>query len=279
MEFKHLTDQINSACGDHYDIPLPNGIIQDELHHRNFSEPEFQGLRAWNTSYYDSIAGSSELRNTMDAIFYKLQEVWKNEGTLYERKILFNGKAPQTLEYDPVETNFYIDAINLDGRRHWTVWLCNCESENLKAVKIRAGYRCKGKHCYKFKITCMTTDDPEKDLKVCYGLWKALDFQLRGLSFVVNSLITIHPLNVFSLSWKQEKKNFNDTRQQFVDYFFPKSCEYENFHEKIMQEVEEWNVKLPPIDDAEASSKASSEAPSSLKRNEVRVIIVRQVSL
>eukprot|EP00917_Polyrhabdina_sp_WS-2016_P026754 GHVP01057307.1.p1 GENE.GHVP01057307.1~~GHVP01057307.1.p1 ORF type:complete len:101 (+),score=10.31 GHVP01057307.1:48-305(+) len=54
MEFKILSDQLNSACQDIV-IPQANGFtVQDELHQANSSEPEFRGFALEDGYYYYS---------------------------------------------------------------------------------------------------------------------------------------------------------------------------------------------------------------------------------
>eukprot|EP00917_Polyrhabdina_sp_WS-2016_P026755 GHVP01057308.1.p1 GENE.GHVP01057308.1~~GHVP01057308.1.p1 ORF type:complete len:103 (+),score=8.66 GHVP01057308.1:48-311(+) len=64
MEFKILSDQLNSACQDIV-IPQANGFtVQDELHQANSSEPEFRGFAFQDGEYYSSNGGKGSGRGS-----------------------------------------------------------------------------------------------------------------------------------------------------------------------------------------------------------------------
>eukprot|EP00917_Polyrhabdina_sp_WS-2016_P015706 GHVP01034100.1.p1 GENE.GHVP01034100.1~~GHVP01034100.1.p1 ORF type:complete len:271 (+),score=37.62 GHVP01034100.1:64-876(+) len=153
MEFKQIMDQLNSACEDHFVIPQPNGIVQDELHQENSSEPDFKGIRWGKSPYYthkDVTNPVPELRKKEEDVFNLVQEVLHSKENKYVVE-----KSCEELTWK-ADTAFYIKAENKkDFCRSWTVWLCNCVNrEKIQTEDDPLGPPClPGESCCSFTIS------------------------------------------------------------------------------------------------------------------------------
>eukprot|EP00917_Polyrhabdina_sp_WS-2016_P003174 GHVP01006999.1.p1 GENE.GHVP01006999.1~~GHVP01006999.1.p1 ORF type:complete len:323 (-),score=58.56 GHVP01006999.1:859-1827(-) len=184
MEFKTLTDQLNSACEEYFGSPQASGFpVRDELN----QEPVFQGFRTYNGTYYD--AGQKKIdiitsRETL--IMEKIREVFKNESKNYELKLLTPiPKSAEDLVYKHITTNFYFDKLEIRGKqRYWKVMLCNCRNWNIRddaalkvqsCLEVQKGNEEKTKNCLSFEVTWSKKLSEEEAKEIAISLWYAFD--------------------------------------------------------------------------------------------------------
>eukprot|EP00917_Polyrhabdina_sp_WS-2016_P017814 GHVP01038542.1.p1 GENE.GHVP01038542.1~~GHVP01038542.1.p1 ORF type:complete len:199 (+),score=26.02 GHVP01038542.1:210-806(+) len=140
MEFKTITDQLNSAFEDYLGAPQANKFpVQDELHQGNYCEPGFKTIRCHDGKVFKK--GSSEawsevngfftydsqLRGAENCITSAIREVFRSRGNYY----LFEFGEVKAESFEDIiideSTLFYLEKPkDHSGRRFWTVGLCNC---------------------------------------------------------------------------------------------------------------------------------------------------------
>eukprot|EP00917_Polyrhabdina_sp_WS-2016_P011434 GHVP01025176.1.p1 GENE.GHVP01025176.1~~GHVP01025176.1.p1 ORF type:complete len:218 (+),score=37.90 GHVP01025176.1:207-860(+) len=164
MEAKILFDQLNSACED-YGIPEGNGFtFQDDLHQGNPVELEFRGFISKNGSHY-----TCEIPWTLD----EHHNIPKQPNDYDVEKIAYR-QLPFYANNER-ETIFCVDSEDRDGRRFWTIKICNClETHEAKQLFERD---CKEEVCLKFWIS-WKKENEEK----AFGLWYAFEVVPQILS-------------------------------------------------------------------------------------------------
>eukprot|EP00917_Polyrhabdina_sp_WS-2016_P032237 GHVP01068769.1.p1 GENE.GHVP01068769.1~~GHVP01068769.1.p1 ORF type:complete len:247 (+),score=29.26 GHVP01068769.1:27-743(+) len=148
MEFKTLSDQLNSACEEYFGVSQANGLpLQDDLYQGKSIEPQFQGgLRYGKTGHClsfsqpivkDNVEKIVERLKKMDTSGqfdhdYELGEYSQKQNsfvrcalpsmTLYDFEII---------DYEDDNTLVYFDGHqDHDGRRFWIFGLCNCKKDS-----------------------------------------------------------------------------------------------------------------------------------------------------
>eukprot|EP00917_Polyrhabdina_sp_WS-2016_P017813 GHVP01038541.1.p1 GENE.GHVP01038541.1~~GHVP01038541.1.p1 ORF type:complete len:319 (+),score=39.31 GHVP01038541.1:210-1166(+) len=149
MEFKTITDQLNSAFEDYLGAPQANKFpVQDELHQGNYCEPGFKTIRCHDGKVFKK--GSSEawsevngfftydsqLRGAENCITSAIREVFRSRGNYY----LFEFGEVKAESFEDIiideSTLFYLEKPkDQSGRRFWTVGLCNCNKwKNIEKI-------------------------------------------------------------------------------------------------------------------------------------------------
>eukprot|EP00917_Polyrhabdina_sp_WS-2016_P010951 GHVP01024052.1.p1 GENE.GHVP01024052.1~~GHVP01024052.1.p1 ORF type:complete len:213 (-),score=25.25 GHVP01024052.1:175-813(-) len=181
MERKSLTDQLDSTCQDYFGAPQATGIpLRDEVLEGNFLEPEFGVFRVENGTLKDYTRGfhipadqirCRERENVMkDTLKNILREETESK---YIVKDLYHEGNYLSVESIKPETMIFFDLPeDLDGRRFWKVWLCNCGNYDLRCQRFHThpnNDECKNpkeSKCHRLTISCNTNldSDTQKDV-------------------------------------------------------------------------------------------------------------------
>eukprot|EP00917_Polyrhabdina_sp_WS-2016_P026519 GHVP01056931.1.p1 GENE.GHVP01056931.1~~GHVP01056931.1.p1 ORF type:complete len:178 (-),score=23.42 GHVP01056931.1:324-830(-) len=148
MEFKLLSDQLNSACEDFPGIPQTNEfLLQDDLHGN--LEPEFRWIR-WRDSILKAEESTghsfSEPTLRVKCIMNRLRTVCKTlkRGEPQKFGVEFIGgkcdlaKLPDkykasditNIDFDGGSALYIQEPQVKDGRRSYTIQLCNCDNKS-----------------------------------------------------------------------------------------------------------------------------------------------------
>eukprot|EP00917_Polyrhabdina_sp_WS-2016_P011435 GHVP01025177.1.p1 GENE.GHVP01025177.1~~GHVP01025177.1.p1 ORF type:complete len:241 (+),score=23.46 GHVP01025177.1:207-929(+) len=180
MEAKILFDQLNSACED-YGIPEGNGFtFQDDLHQGDSGEPEFRGLLTKNGSHFSSQCPTTltfrhNIIGRMFFIYDKIKEVFENPSDYsVTTSSIILGKASVRSDKRRETILGFEDPKDRDGRRFWTIRLCNC----LKFCEAETLFerRCAGEECHKFEITWRNEEK-------AFDLWYAFEVVPQALKY------------------------------------------------------------------------------------------------
>eukprot|EP00917_Polyrhabdina_sp_WS-2016_P010205 GHVP01022482.1.p1 GENE.GHVP01022482.1~~GHVP01022482.1.p1 ORF type:complete len:296 (-),score=48.05 GHVP01022482.1:83-970(-) len=216
MEFKLLSDQLNSACEDHFGIPQQ--FVQDELHQGISLEPQFQGIQQPDVGLFYTVKPGTTYSNldwATDGLVDGLKIVLKNEFDLFQVSTDFS-EDPDCLDEKYKEynennpTNFFISAKNANSKRHWTVLMCNCEQNMPQDMtEMTEIPECgSGNSCYKFDITWNPSQSWKgktdlTEFEVFRGLWRTFDM----LSNPCILELPVHYYDLFDPSFQNGKGN------------------------------------------------------------------------
>eukprot|EP00917_Polyrhabdina_sp_WS-2016_P009489 GHVP01021020.1.p1 GENE.GHVP01021020.1~~GHVP01021020.1.p1 ORF type:complete len:329 (+),score=35.65 GHVP01021020.1:955-1941(+) len=189
VEFKLLSDQLNSACED-FGILQANGFtVQDEIHQGNSFEPQFRGWISgvYGTNHSLSSSYLPYMKFLQEEIGFFLFESPNYEFTQLpmpdKKKSTDSIKTCDDLKfcYDKSKetTILFEKPYNQEGRRLWTIRLCNCKNPHNKNS-------CTKEDCHRFQITWKKDDgvSEEEEKFLAFELWFAFEVvpQYRGLS-------------------------------------------------------------------------------------------------
>eukprot|EP00917_Polyrhabdina_sp_WS-2016_P026520 GHVP01056932.1.p1 GENE.GHVP01056932.1~~GHVP01056932.1.p1 ORF type:complete len:277 (-),score=37.51 GHVP01056932.1:41-844(-) len=215
MEFKLLSDQLNSACEDFPGIPQTNEfLLQDDLHGN--LEPEFRWIR-WRKSILkaEKAKGNyySEPTTRVKCIMNRLRTVCtlkRGERQKYEVEFIGRkcdlAKLPDKYKDEFITTIDFDDATALyiqepqvkDGRRSYTI---QNDLENLHTVQ------CTSEDCFKFSITSRRFRK-KIDKDATFFLWWAFeccpDLSIKTVKFVVDEATYSLPISQVFLEGRND---------------------------------------------------------------------------